>query len=121
MFAWGLLVRMCHSIYLTALLVTSILSRIKDQGSLCVIRCAKKGEGLLIVLVACLHCNLDVSTMNKTYACLQMLNCHATSSMNAERERAYDIVKEQAKLFSFWMIFLQATTNELSPYRLRHC
>jgi hypothetical protein len=25
---------------------------------------------------------------------MQMLNCHATSSQNAERESAYDIVKE---------------------------
>jgi hypothetical protein len=26
---------------------------------------------------------------------MQMLNCHATSSQNAERESAYDIVKEK--------------------------
>ncbi|GJN12145.1 hypothetical protein PR202_ga30399 [Eleusine coracana subsp. coracana] len=35
---------------------------------------------------------------NKTYNFLQMLNCHATSSMNAERERAYDIIAALLKI-----------------------
>jgi hypothetical protein len=51
--------------------------------------------------------------VNKSYACMQMLNCHATSSQNVERESAYDIVKEKySKQFSFWTRF-GSVANEL--------
>jgi hypothetical protein len=47
------------------------------------------------VFVAYLHCNFNITLLNKSYACLQMLNYRASSSQNAERESAYDIVKEK--------------------------
>jgi len=51
--------------------------------------------------------------VNKSYACMQMLNCHATSSQNVERESAYDIVKEKySKHFFFWTRF-GSVANEL--------
>lgn len=57
-------------------------------------------------------CNFDISLLKKSYACLQMLNCHATSSQNAERESAYDIVQKRFQSFSFWTMF-DSVPNEL--------
>jgi len=68
------------------------------------------------VFVAYLHCNsnFNISLLNKSYACLQMLNCCVSSSQNAERESAYDIVKEKIPVIFLldWTMF-GSVANEL--------